>query len=184
MKKFFAIAAFLAATTTANAAITVFLDSVTAGPMSNTTFEYRAEQAPGDSIRPGDFFTVYDVNGFVSATAPAGFIATDQNIGITPNSVVVAGDDASVRNVTFRKIGPGAFSGPSIDGFLIVSTISTTAFDNFTGRNTKDTGMGQGTNNDSIGTVSVPSAVPEPATMGLMGGALLGLGVLARRRKA
>jgi hypothetical protein len=116
--------------------------------------------------------------------APAGFNVVTNNTGINPSGVVVVGDDPLVTNVTFRKIGPGQIDALSIDGFMVVSTFSTLGSDTFAGRNTKNTGMGAGSNNDSIGTVTVPAAVPEPATMGLMGGALLGLGFLARRRKA
>jgi hypothetical protein len=182
MKNFFAVAALLVAATSANASITVFLDGVTLNsPMAGVnTFEYRVEQTQGDEMRNNDYFTIYDIGGFVNAVAPAGFTATAQNPGLNPPAYNAIVNDGPLINVTFTRTG-GTTQAQNIDGFLIRSTVSSTVLDDFFGQNTK---TNIGTKNNATGNVFVPAAVPEPATMGLMGGALLGLGFLARRRKA
>jgi hypothetical protein len=177
MKKFFAFAALLAAASSANASITVVLDGMTPSG-SNVSYNYTMQQTADDTLFTGDYFTIYDFRGFVSATPALGFTFSTQNTGITPASQIIT-DDPGIINVTFTAAAPNSSS--NIPGFSIVSSLQTPAvFDDFSGRNHKTTGSA----NEANGEVLVPgSAVPEPATMGLMGGALLGLGLLARRRK-
>jgi hypothetical protein len=180
MKKFLGIVALLGVSTAANASITVFLDSNTVNAAgTEQTFVYRAEQTAGDTFLAADYFTIYDFGGFISATAAPGFTYTTQNVGQTPASQLVT-DNPNLTNITFRATS--TTSASVISPFTLVSSyVGPLVSIQFSGRNHKET---LGTANEANGDVSGPSsAIPEPATMGLMGGALLGLGLFARRRK-
>ena len=179
MKKIF-VAGFLAMTAISQASITVFLDS-TAPSGTNTAFNYSIEQTIGDVLRTGDGFTLYDVHGFVSASAPVDFTYSVQNIGLnamTPVGVVApAVDSPGGPNVTFTLTGADT-SVMSISGFQIVSTLSGSGgLLAFTGQNAKDRDLQL--SNGSLGAVPGPGEVPEPGTWVMLAS---GLGAVALGR--
>jgi hypothetical protein len=152
----------------------------------------------------GSYVTLYDVAGLLNgspaadSTADARGVATllDQDTGYTPagqegnvsppstfitvNTII---DNPNILNVTIiadqnlngpeiddgiafeSSLGPGSLSG-------LVTDAAWEANINSNGIASPDSGVAQ---------VALPTFVPEPATMALMGGALLCLGLLRRR---
>jgi hypothetical protein len=186
-KLLFAIATFAFA---ANAAIVVDLLPVGPGGVSVPgvpgvyQYQYDVDLTANSSLNKDDFFVFYDVSGFVNAfvTAVPGIAweVTTQDVGPNPSSTVGPPSDTSVINVKFRFLGPDTLVNSSLDSldlgqFNINSSVSTVN-ENVVGG--QKSGESQGIDN-----VGGPAAVPEPGTMSLMGASVLGLGIIARRRK-
>ena len=187
MMKILAVAGLLGLATLVNAAITVSLDS-TAAVSGGTRFNYSIGYAANDSFKAGDFFVVTDFAGLVSGSnnQPAGWAFSTAAMGPLPGCCGSPGVDTAIPNLVWTygggsTINPAPGKAGSIAGFSAVSIYSKLVDGGFTTENTKST---NNTKQGSGGFIDVPgAATPEPATMGLMGGALLGLGLLARRRK-
>jgi hypothetical protein len=206
MRKFALVGLFALAPFAAQADIIPTNTSITGGP--NYTWSYeaqltsdaRAQSGAQPSSTPvshtlstGSFWTLYDFAGYVtgSCAAPTGWSCTAQNVGFTPNQVnPTAPPDASgTVNLTFTYTsGPNIIGPQAITGFSAQSTFNDTTRGSFSSRTVKNEGPQTGTLIDNVGNVSVPvsraQGVPEPATLGLMGLALLGLGVARGRRAA
>jgi hypothetical protein len=169
---------------TANANIIPTLDSVTgAGPY---VWNYEVDVTVDQNVTTGDFFTIYDFAGATTGSAPAGWTMSVQNVGITP-PLVLPGDNPAIPNVTFT------YSGADIVGAADLGIFSINSLDNqmvegfFAGLGTRNTGPLAGTTISNVGRVEVPTVVPEPATMTLigMGGiiAMAGAAIKKRRRQ-
>ena len=209
---FFLLAVILMTTALANATIIAILSSGPTPVSGGFSFNYQADltgderldpvatsgvtcPAPGPTLvqcnPPGTFFTIYDILGFVSAnTTASGWQVSAQNVGVTPSSINGSTIDNPIDvNVTFTYTGPIVHANGSIvaiNGFQIVSTLNgVNASGVFTSQATKDAGDSVGNTDQVVGPVSVPaSSVPEPASMALIGGGLIGLAVLGRRKRA
>lgn len=160
--------------------------SLVGAPINNGngtfTWTYSASIAANERIQEGpnsdtpsrpDFFTIYDFLGLVGTpTAPAGWVVTVQNTGITPaNASPPNGDNPALPNVTFTY-GDGAppllpnILGPTVvpGTFQIISTNGGVNIDgSFAGETTFNGGVQDNTNIYSSGSVPVP--IPEPATI-------------------
>jgi hypothetical protein len=80
------------------------------------------------SLKSGDFFTIYDVQGYVSGSSvmPSNWTMTMQNSGITPAGLTVPGDNSSLPNLTFTYSGPtvsgSATASLGVGNFVITTT--------------------------------------------------------------
>lgn len=149
---------------------------------------------PTDSVlRPGDYFTIYNFDGFVAGSAmssgapsSADWTFSSSNVGPTPSGVLPA-DNPSVPNLTWTYNGPeiNIPEPVGLGNFWAVSLYPTTTDSWLTG--STGTSSGEADHNITETKVPVPSStppgVPEPATLLLAG---LGLPLAAgfRRWKA
>ena len=179
-------------TSPARADIIPALDSVTPAG-SNFLWSYHADlhesQRLDASLSYSDFFTIYDFAGYVpgSATAPADWIVSSSNVGLTPSGAnpFPPADAAGIPNLTWTFTGATIIGngGPVPGFFTAISTSSQLTVGSYTSRSTNNTSSTppNGLPGDNSGYVSVPDA-PEPCTMALLGlGAAPLLGGLRRR---
>ncbi len=214
------LSSFLFTVAVGNASIIPVLSGAPSGPSGGPyTYNYTANLQQDESLDPaatdgvtcpglsglvqcdpaGTFFTLYDINGYVSGSAvtPAGWYATEQETGITPSQVIGSSfDNAAIVNITFFYTGPVvADSGAvlPITGFSFLDDYSDTMTGNYTSQATKDTGVDAGTTDQTVGYVDVPNpgsgitggVVPEPASSSLLAGGgllLFGLSRFLRRK--
>jgi hypothetical protein len=167
--------------------------SVTGGTSFNYSLNF---STVGDGfvarLDPNSRLTIYDIPGFVSATAAPGFSVNTQNLGMTAPYTTPA-DDSTLMNVTFTYTGTTSMTGNTLfSGFSIISTYSGVGSDNYT---SKYWNASTSSTAGEIGFVTVPSAtqtlesfsaiasVPDTGTTaGLLGMSLVCLFGLRRRR--
>lgn len=174
-----ALAALLLSVNVASANITPTLVSVTPSG-SNFKWTYKVEVDAAQDVAPGNFFTIYDFDGFVSGsnTQPTDWLFSSANTGLTPPSVLPA-DSASSPNLTWTWNGDLPIHGAKDLGcFTAVSAYDLVKDDSFAGRGTRNSGPNAGSGISNVGTVPTPSGTPEPASLGL-----LGMGILPILRK-
>ena len=190
----FALAAFAVPTTARAGLLPVQVSITPEAGMYRYTY---AIVLPTDAVmRPGDYFTIYDFDGFVAGSEmssgsaySADWSFTASNLGPTPPGTI-PDDSGAITNLTWAyngaeinidaSIGLGNFwalslYGETTDSWFAASTGSTSGpTDNNITPTTVPVPAGPG---------SPPPGVPEPATL-LLAGLGLPLAAALRRRSA
>lgn len=170
----------------ARAGFTVSLSGTSTNGSGNTVFNYTASTTANDQIAPGNFFRIYDFNGYIpgSITAPAGWTVSVSATDTPPSSVTLKYPDTTVPNLTFTYTGSTSLgASQTITGFSATSKFSGQGgIQDFVGQTTPT----DGSTGTSRGDIVVPSPVPEPTSLisGGIGIILLGLGYRSRRNSS
>ncbi|HZT40881.1 MAG TPA: hypothetical protein VFA07_01765 [Chthonomonadaceae bacterium] len=173
---------------TARADIIPELSTVASLSKGQFLYTYQADLTNDEVVQNGNYFTIYDFNGFVpgSNDQPADWIFSSANVGVTP-SRVTPHDNPRILNLTWTysgstQVGPGPVS---LGQFSAVSADTLMHRGDFAAEATKYVagGTGNGTPVDNIGKTGVPG-VPESNAAYLLVAGLTPLGLLYRKRSA
>lgn len=139
-----------------------------------------------------EFFTIYDFAGFISASAPTGWLFSTTASGRTPDMIAIgAKDDPAIENLTFTYVGATDIAGgTAISGFDAKSRFGPATVADWYSSQAHKQGDTPGSIVQNVGQVQVPlpgqdepGDVPEPMSMALLGGGLAALGLLPSRFK-
>jgi len=139
------------------------LSNVT-GSAPNFSWNYTANVTVDETVRTGDFFTIYDFSSIMptTTTQPAGWTFSTALVGPTP-SLVSPTDNGSLWNLTWRYTGvadiPGAAALGTFSAVTSTDQLKTGQFSAEATRSNDPTN----TKIDNVGNVSVP--VPETTSL-------------------
>jgi len=194
MKKWvLAASAALGLAGSANAGV-VTLEGITANGANDFTFTYEGTLGPDEGVRSGDRLIIFDFAGYIDGSVFSTIADVQATTEFTSTDPVTPGytDDPNLVNLVFTYTGAdfrasgGPFGPFDFSGIGARSTFGRIVEDAFFGLTTKNNPDnrpgGSGTPIFSLGSVSVPAAIPEPATWAMMIGGFGLAGAAMRRR--
>jgi PEP-CTERM motif len=163
---------------TASAYAGVLPVSATILPESeNFRYTYGVVLTSDSVLNPGDFFTLYDFNGYVngSVVMPDHWTFSTSMTGGNPAGTV-PGDDAHIPNMTFTYNGDPLTGQLGLGNFMLTSTFGDTSTTAFTARTNRQVDGAVDANITEVlspvggtGDTTQTPPTPEPATLVLLG---------------
>lgn len=144
---------------------------------------------PAETLTSGSFVTLYDVPGLINFTLNPAFASqftlSQQLLGVNP-AFTAAPDSATIPNLTLTYNGPTLTTNTIFTNvFSLTSVFTGTApgVGFFGGQDTKGSGFSAGSPIGSVGRITQPAAVPEPASLAMLAIGLVGFGMKLRSRR-
>jgi len=191
-----AMAVLALATVSSTTAKADIISSLVSQSSGGGTYSYTfdvlltGDEMVNTSLPYSQFGTLYDLStSSVTATGLTGLLATNFTFSSeqtdTKAYLTSAPDSATLYNLRYTFHGTGSLSsqnGPMDLGDFTISVLtplpSQIFFDGQAGKSTGTPGNETG----NVGSINIPGGVPEPASILLLGGGLLGVGFIGRRR--
>ena len=149
-----------------------------------TTYSYSLALSVGETLVSGDVFCIAGLVGLTGTpTGPSGSWTESTNTsgGCSINAGTVPGENVA-ESITWTYTGVNVVGGSALGDISFQSTVAVAGVENDAfGATSTDTVTGDVDANQGELNGPLKSTSPEPASLGLMGGSLIGLGLLSRR---
>jgi hypothetical protein len=167
----------------ARADIIPTLTSVT-GSAPNFNWNYSANVTVDQTVKTGDFFTIYDFSSIMPTThtQPTGWAFSTALLGPTA-PLTSPTDNPNLWNITWTYSGADISGSAALGMFSVVTSTDQLKTGQFTAQATRNSGPEAGSKVSNIGNVTVP--VPEPSMLLPIVSVFAAIGVdrFFRRRK-